>query len=748
MEKKGSYKRRQISRWSWSYGMILFIPILLFFFFILLAANVLNEEIEYYNEMAANYVRSSFDNTISLITATSEDLLLDSSLQVLYSQDESPSPYDLYLCMTAISKIRNTKTGLESIFIYSPERDLFVSSERYGSIDDIYRLQESDIRLPREKIHEIFNKEFNTTIIEDASYFLQSGREINRVLIARPLTFVSTGVKNRFYLAAVVDTSSLFPEGEKLSSYREMMIFSSISGDLIYDFSGRGEFQNLGAFEASNAFDKGIVVLSPSPATNFTYVIAMARSEYFSALYVLIFLAIIYVLVAIVFGIFGVRLRVRREWKEMEEEMEKSNIDIEKLEREGGRYTPFVSSVSDLRKEKESLSDIVKSQASNLKSVMLDSLILTREDSALISKESLKACGIELLSTYFVVFIAQTDEIEKAEEAVSARLLGENIQVLPFSTEQGASFLLNLSEEYARDDSRFYSEIAREAKAMIKDETFPISDAAASDIVDDLGKVGSAYLECINAIEWKKSNSMDEFIFYRDVVEMTKHIKFSYPAEKDLALGELIYSGKGEEALSLIRALVKENQESGLSPRYLRYLLFSISNTVLKTYNRASERFGPLIPQFRIPEVLQSSNFNYSLSQVELSVMELSNAIRDAMSDLGDDSRESYIIYKKALRIISDRYSDVSLNVSEIADRLGVSMAYLSKVFKKYHNKNISDYISSYRVTEAKRLLLDGVPIGEIVELCGFGSLRTFMRLFKKHEGVTTGQYRDMNREE
>ena len=32
--------------------------------------------------------------------------------------------------------------------------------------------------------------------------------------------------------------------------------------------------------------------------------------------------------------------------------------------------------------------------------------------------------------------------------------------------------------------------------------------------------------------------------------------------------------------------------------------------------------------------------------------------------------------------------------------------------------------------------------VGEVVEKCGFGSLRTFLRVFKSVEGITPGQYK------
>lgn len=44
----------------------------------------------------------------------------------------------------------------------------------------------------------------------------------------------------------------------------------------------------------------------------------------------------------------------------------------------------------------------------------------------------------------------------------------------------------------------------------------------------------------------------------------------------------------------------------------------------------------------------------------------------------------------------------------------------------------------------AKELLADpAVKLAEIAELVGMGNVQSFIRAFKKYEGMTPGQYRD-----
>ena len=60
----------------------------------------------------------------------------------------------------------------------------------------------------------------------------------------------------------------------------------------------------------------------------------------------------------------------------------------------------------------------------------------------------------------------------------------------------------------------------------------------------------------------------------------------------------------------------------------------------------------------------------------------------------------------------------------------------------EYRGDSLSNYINSVRLNEAKKLILKGERLETVSEKVGFGSLRTFMRVFKKSEGITPGQYK------
>ncbi len=85
------------------------------------------------------------------------------------------------------------------------------------------------------------------------------------------------------------------------------------------------------------------------------------------------------------------------------------------------------------------------------------------------------------------------------------------------------------------------------------------------------------------------------------------------------------------------------------------------------------------------------------------------------------------------------------LTLEEVAARSGYSKYHFSRIFKENAGMSFYEYYLRQRMLMCRQLLSDNsLPITEVASRCGFGSLATFNRVFKQHEGVTPTQYRQM----
>lgn len=84
------------------------------------------------------------------------------------------------------------------------------------------------------------------------------------------------------------------------------------------------------------------------------------------------------------------------------------------------------------------------------------------------------------------------------------------------------------------------------------------------------------------------------------------------------------------------------------------------------------------------------------------------------------------------------------ISLSEVADHVYLSAAYLGSLFKKTTGLNYSHYVQQLRVHEAKKLLSDSKnSITSIAFTVGFNNLTHFHKVFKKFEGCTPKHFRD-----
>lgn len=104
--------------------------------------------------------------------------------------------------------------------------------------------------------------------------------------------------------------------------------------------------------------------------------------------------------------------------------------------------------------------------------------------------------------------------------------------------------------------------------------------------------------------------------------------------------------------------------------------------------------------------------------------------------------KEWYIVFA-AMSEISRSYSDSSLSLNTIAERLFIGRSTLSRAFSKATGISIHDYLQSVRLKQACAMLENTEMSNEEIALaCGIKDLTTFYNTFKRKYGVTPLKYK------
>ena len=97
----------------------------------------------------------------------------------------------------------------------------------------------------------------------------------------------------------------------------------------------------------------------------------------------------------------------------------------------------------------------------------------------------------------------------------------------------------------------------------------------------------------------------------------------------------------------------------------------------------------------------------------------------------------------KIIAITQEHYLDPMFSVFFVSEQLNVSNAYVSKAFKKGTGRNMLDYVQHLRIEHAKSLMPQSeLTLSAIAAQSGFCSDVSFIRVFKKLEGITPGKFR------
>lgn len=99
----------------------------------------------------------------------------------------------------------------------------------------------------------------------------------------------------------------------------------------------------------------------------------------------------------------------------------------------------------------------------------------------------------------------------------------------------------------------------------------------------------------------------------------------------------------------------------------------------------------------------------------------------------------------KIFKYVENNYHK-PITLEQAAQQVNLSTHYFSRFFKNSTGITFSQYLSSFRIKQAEWYLLNtSYNITEIALKCGFGSIKTFNRVFKFHNGWPPSTYRANN---
>lgn len=115
---------------------------------------------------------------------------------------------------------------------------------------------------------------------------------------------------------------------------------------------------------------------------------------------------------------------------------------------------------------------------------------------------------------------------------------------------------------------------------------------------------------------------------------------------------------------------------------------------------------------------------------------------KHVLMEMDINSNQNLQVMDAIFRYVELHYAS-SISLEEVAEHAGFSTYYFTKFFKKHTGKTFVTFLNEYRVEKAKWILLnEDIPVMELMERTGFGSTKTFYRVFKQITGFAPSSFK------
>ena len=200
----------------------------------------------------------------------------------------------------------------------------------------------------------------------------------------------------------------------------------------------------------------------------------------------------------------------------------------------------------------------------------------------------------------------------------------------------------------------------------------------------------------------------------------------------------------------VIQNISERFSKENIDPYYIRNIVLIISFIWIIYAMYCIQTYYRFYAPTRVIEALFYSFLSYWILFYELTgqrITSVNNYITKYKSS--SLSVEESLKYKELiLEYVSknESYKDHDITLGKFSKYLSLTPHIVSQVINEQLSYNFNDFINSYRVKEAKKLLRDtnmkNITVASIAYDCGFNTLSAFNTAFKKFTGLTPSQFR------
>lgn len=748
-----------------SYFFILFIPIIINSIYHYHSINVIENHINDAQNSSLNQLKYVLDGELEGIQGIELELALNNRINTLAGLDRPLNPMELYEKAYIANDLYAYKTAnnfIKDIYISFNKNNFIIGHSGSSDFLEYYnsRFTNTDLKYEDWKTN-LNNKHLNDYIIIKDK--LTSSEKIDF------LTTLPTGRNNVSNASVVieVDLSTIndalkslkwIPKGEVLILDKNDNIVTSTAPVTLPTFL---KYENLKASSGlmRRNFEGEYVVISyaTSSITGWKYISIMPSTDYLKELKNAELVIILNFFLCLSIGSLVAYLFSKRIYNPINKLISLFNSNSRNINKfQDNEYVFIEKSILNILSEKEKVYKKLDDQKEMLRESFLRRL-LVGNISSVPSETISDMYDINFFSDNFLVILIYIEEYSDLffqkfkpvpEEIIEiSEFILKNIFQEIMNMEQ-LCYLFNMNNSLACLIN--FKDLSKDSIIKLKKDCeygrFLISDRFGINLTISISKINTeiknipkAYDEAIEALEYKLLFGNNRVICFEDIIESSNSVDYNSFNKEHQKFINCIKIKDYIAAREILDQLLTQIS-STYSLQIVKTQMFTLINTMLNIMEEVSG----------YPNFSSFENLNHFEKLVNCqSVTELKNemsTILDQFIDFDKDSTKNVTDLLSRIKLyIEKNYTDMNLSVSLIAEHFKINPNYLSRIFKQNYNIGVLNYIHDIRIKNAKILLgKDSLSVKEIAEKVGYYNDITFIRVFKKFEGITPGKYKEI----
>lgn len=333
---------------------------------------------------------------------------------------------------------------------------------------------------------------------------------------------------------------------------------------------------------------------------------------------------------------------------------------------------------------------------------------------------------------YFKLIIARM-----FEEIIKKQASGGGVVILELDT---IAVIVNLDENGA-DGTAVMTEICQQATQELESlQEFSVS-LGVGNLYEGREYVKKSFFEAVEALKYKILFGAGSIIQYNQITNRSDTNYFPATLEKHI-LNYLKLNSLPELKQVIVKLIADVKGRKDLDYTNVMQVFTQLTSSAI---NHLTEEHIRITDIFSADtNLLRELNSKETLDDIQEWLIDFFTAIVTYQNTNLDSDKKHMV---RIIDFIERNYARSEMDINLIVDETSLSYSHLRKIFKDNIGENLIDYLNKLRITQSKKMLRGtNLTINDIAQRVGYNNDRSFTRNFKKYEGITPGEFRNINK--